>query len=152
MLVSYCCFLTCIQLSQETSKVIGYSHFFKNFPKFVVIHTVKYCSLVSEAEVDVFLELPCLLYDPMDVGNLISGSSTFSRSNLYIWKFSVHILLKPNLKDFEHNLASTWNYMIIWTFFGITLLQDWNENWSLLVLWPLLIFSSLLSDILNAVL
>ena len=85
-----------------------YSYLFKNFPRFVVIHTVKGFSVVSEAEaeVDVFLEFPCFLYDPADVGNLISGSSAFSRSSLSIWKFSVHELLKPSLKDFECYLAS----------------------------------------------
>ena len=102
-----------------------------NFPKFVVIHTVKGFLLVSEAEIDVLLEFPCFIYNLMDVGNLISGSSAFYKSSLHIWKFSVHILLKPSLKDFEHNLTSTWNEhncTIVWTFFGIALLWDWNEN------------------------
>ena len=76
-----------------------YSHLLKNFPQFVVIHTVEAFSIVKEAEVDVFLELSCFFYDPMDVGNLISGSSAFSKSSLNIWKFSVHILLKATLKD-----------------------------------------------------
>ena len=76
------------------------------FPRFVVIHIVKGCSIVNEAEVDVLPEFPCFLYDPVDVGNLISGSSAFSKSSLHIWKFSVHVLLKPSLKDFEHYLAS----------------------------------------------
>ena len=70
-----------------------------------MIHTVKGFSVVNEAEVDVFLEFPCFLNDPMNVGNLISGSSAFSKSSLYIWKFSVHVMLKPSLKDFEHKLA-----------------------------------------------
>ena len=78
----------------------------KNFPQFVVIHTVKGFSIVSEAELDVFLELPCFLHDPMNVGSLISGFSDFSKPSLYIWKFLVHMLLKPGLKDFEYNLAS----------------------------------------------
>ena len=82
--------------------MVWYSHLFKNFPQFVVIHTVKGFSIVSEAEVDVILEFSCFFYDPTDVGNLISGSSHFCKSSLYIWKFSVHVLLKPNLKDFEH--------------------------------------------------
>ena len=86
--------------------MVWYSHLFKNFPHFVVIHTVKGFSVVHEAEVDGFLEFPCFLYDPMNIGNLISGSSAFSKSRLYIWKFSVHVLLRPNLKDFEHNLTS----------------------------------------------
>ena len=99
---SNCCFLTCVQISQEAGKVVSYSHVFKNFPQFVVIHTVKGFSIVNEAEIDVFLEFSCFSYDPMDVGNLISGSSAFYKSSLYIWKFSVHVLLKSSLKDFEH--------------------------------------------------
>ena len=79
----------------------------KNFPQFVVIYIVKGVSRVNEAEVDGFLELPCFFYEPMEVGNLISGSSAFSKSSLYIWKFSVHVLLKPSLNEFEHYLAST---------------------------------------------
>ena len=86
--------------------MLWYSHLFKNIPHFVVIHTVKGFSVVSEAEVDIFLEFSCFFYDPTDVSNLISGSSAFSKSSLYIWNFSVHILLKPSLKDFEHYFAS----------------------------------------------
>ena len=86
--------------------MVWYFHLFKNFPQFVVIHTVKGFSVVNEAEVDVFLEFPCFFYDPADVGNLISGSSSFSKCIMYIWKFSVHILLKPSLKDVEHYLVS----------------------------------------------
>ena len=85
--------------------MIWYSHLFKNFPQFVVIHTIKVFSIVNKAKVDVFLESPCFFYDPMNVGNLVSGSSAFSKSSLYIRKFSIHILLKPNLKNLEHNLA-----------------------------------------------
>ena len=116
---SDCCFLTCIQVSQEQ---VRYSHFFKNFPQFVVIHTVKSFSVVIETEVDVFLEFSCFFYDLLDISNLISGSSAFSKSSLYIWKFSVHILLKPSLNDFEHYFASMWNEcscVVVWTFFGI---------------------------------
>ena len=111
-----------------------------------MIHTVKVFSLVSEAEVDVFLELLCFFCDPTDVGNLISGTSAFSKSSLYIWKFLVHVLLKPSLDDFEHYLASMWNEcncVVVWTFFGIACLWDWNENWSFPVLWPLLSFPNL---------
>ena len=82
--------------------MILYSHLLKNFPWFVVIHTVKGFGIVNKAEVDIFLELSCFFDDPMDVGNLISGSSAFSKSSLNIWKFSVHILLKPGLNNFEH--------------------------------------------------
>ena len=116
------CFWWYRQVSQETGKVVWYSHLFKNFPQFVVIHTVKSLSIVNEAEVDVFLEFPCFLYDPTNVGNLISCSFAFSKPSLYIWKFSVHILLQPSLKDFEHNLTSLGNEhncTVVWTLFGI---------------------------------
>ena len=103
---SNCCFLTCIQISQEAGKVVWYFHLFKNFPQFVVIHTVKDFSIVNEAEVDIFLELSCFLNDPTDVGNLISGSSAFSKTSLNIRKFTVHILLKPGLENFEHYFIS----------------------------------------------
>ena len=102
---SNCCFSTCIQVSQEAGKVVWYSHLLKNFPQFVVIHT-KSLAIVNEAKVDVFLEFPCFFSDPMDDGNLISGSSAFSKSSLYIWKFLVHILLKPSLENFENYFAS----------------------------------------------
>ena len=82
--------------------MVLYSHLFKNFLQFVVIHIVKGFGIVNKAEVDVFLELSCFFYDPMDVDNLISGSSAFSKSSLYILEFSVHVLLKPSLEDFEH--------------------------------------------------
>ena len=98
-----CCFLTCIQVSQEAGKVVWYSHLCRNFPQFVVIHTVKGFSILNEAEIDVFLEFSCLFYDPTNVGNLISVSSTFSKSSLYTCKFLVHVLLKPGLKDFERH-------------------------------------------------
>ena len=104
--VQFCCFLTCIQISQEAGQVVWYSHLLKNFPQFVVIHTVKDFGVVKKAEVDVFLELPCFLYDPTTIDNLISGSFAISKSSLYIWKFSVYVLLKPSLKKFEYNLAS----------------------------------------------
>ena len=86
--------------------MVLYSHLLKNFPQFVVIHTVKSFSIVNEAKVDVFLELSFFFDDPVDVGNLISGSSAFSKSILNIWKFSVHLLLKPGLENFEHYFAS----------------------------------------------
>ena len=103
------CFLTCIQISQEGGKVVWYFHLFNNFPQFVVIHTVKGFSVVSEAEVDVFLEFSCFFYDPTDIGNLTSGSSAFSKSSLNIWKFSVHVLLKPGFENIEHYFASVWD-------------------------------------------
>ena len=86
--------------------MVWYSHLFQNFPQFIVIHTVKGFSVVNEAEVDVFLELYCFFNDPMDVENLISGSSAFSKSSLNIWKFTLHILLKPGVENFEHYFAS----------------------------------------------
>ena len=92
-------FLTCIQVSQETGKVVWYSSLFKYFPLFVVINTVKGFSIVNEAEVD-FLKFTCFFYDPVDVGNLISDSSASLKPSLYIWKFLVHMLLGPNLEDF----------------------------------------------------
>ena len=85
--------------------MVWYSHLSKNSPQFVVIHIVKGFSVVSEVDV-FFFEFPCFLYDPINVDNLVSCSSTFSKSNLYIWKFFVHVLLKPSLKDFQHNLIS----------------------------------------------
>ena len=145
---SNCCFLTCIQISQEADQVVWYSHLFQNFPQFVVIHTVKSFSIVNEAEVDVFLEFSCFFYDPTNVGSLISGSSAFSKSSLNIWKFSVHVLLKPNLENFEHYFASMWdecNCTVVWTFFDIAFLWDWNENWPFPVPWPLLSFPNLLA-------
>ena len=121
---SNCCFVTCIQVSQEAGKVVWYSHLFKNFSQFVVIHTVKGFSIANEAEVDVFWEFPYFFYDPMNVSSSISAFSKFS---LYIWKFSVHILLKPSLKDFEYYLlacemctAVQWfEHFLALSFFGI---------------------------------
>ena len=131
------CFLICIQISHKAGKVIWYSHLLKNFPQFVVIHTVKGFGIVNKAEIDVFLELSCFFDDPTDVGNLISGSSAFSKSSLNIWKFVVHVLFKPGLENFEHYFASVWdecNCAVVWTFFGIAFLWDWNENWPFPVL------------------
>ena len=99
---SNCCFLTCIQISQAEGQVVWYSHLLKNFPHFVVIHTVKGFGIVNKAEVDVFMELFCFFNDPTDVGNFISGSPAFSKSSLNIWKFSVQVLFKPSLENFEH--------------------------------------------------
>ena len=103
---SNCCFLTCIQISQEAGQVVWYSHLFQNFPEFTVIHIVKGFGIVNKAEVDVFLELSCFFNDSTNVDNLISGSSAFSKSSLNIWKFTVHILLKPGLENFENYFAS----------------------------------------------
>ena len=97
---SNCCFLTCIQISQEAGQLVWYSHLFQNFPQFIVIHTVKGFGIVNKAEIDVFLELSCFFDDPADVGNLISGSSAFSKTSLNIREFMVHVLLKPGLENF----------------------------------------------------
>ena len=86
--------------------MVWYSYLFKNFPQFAVIHSVKGFSIVNEAEIDVFLEFSCFLYDLVDVGNLISGCSAFSKSSLNNWKFLVHVLLKPGLENFQHYFAS----------------------------------------------
>ena len=127
---SICCFLTCRQISQGAGQVVWHSHLFKNLPHFVVIHTVKGFGIVNKAEVDVFLEFSCFFYDATDFGSLISGSSTFSKSSLNTWRFSVHLLLKPGLENFEHYFASLWddcNCMVVRTFFGIAFLWDWND-------------------------
>ena len=143
-----CCSMSSSNFSQEADQVVWYSHLFQNFPQFIVIHTVKGFSIVNKAEIDVFLELSCFLYDPADVGSLISGSFVFSKFSLNIWKFSVYILLKTCLENFQHYFASVWdecNCVVVWTFFGIAFLWDWNENWPFPVLWPLLSFPNLLA-------
>ena len=104
----------------------------KNSTQFVVIHTVKGFGVVNKAEIDVFLECSCFFNDPTDVGNFISGFSAYSKSSLTIWKFTVHILLKTDLENFEHYFASVWdecNCAVVWNVFGIAFLWDWNENW-----------------------
>ena len=130
---SNCCFLICIQISQEAGQVVWYSHFFNNFPQFVVIHTVKGFGVVNKLEIDVFLELSCFFDDPADVGNSISCSSAFSKTSLNIWKFTVHGLLKPGMENFEHYFTSMWdecNCVVVWAFFGIAFLWNCNENLS----------------------
>ena len=127
------CFLTYIQVSQEAGKVVW--------------NPVKGFSVVNEVEVDVILEFSCFFCDPAYVGNFISGSSAFSKSSLNIWKFLVHILLKPGLEDFEHNLTSMWNKCNCGSLniLDIDLLWDCNESWLFPVLWPLLCFPNLLA-------
>ena len=129
---SNCCFLTCIQISQEAGQVVRYSHLFQNFPQFIVIHTVKDFGIVNKTEIDVLLELSLFFHDPVDVGNLISGSSAFSKTSLNIRNFMVHVLLRPGLENFERYFTSVWdecNCAVVWAFFGIAFLWDWNENW-----------------------
>ena len=145
---SNCCFLTCIQVSQEAGQVVWYSHLLQNFPQFIVIHTVKGFGIVNKAEIDVSLELSCFFHDPADVGNLISGSSAISKTSLNIRKFTVHKLLKPGLENFKHYFTTMWdecNCVVVWPFFGIAFLWDWNENWPFPVLCPLLSFPNLLA-------
>ena len=142
------CFLTCIQISLEAHQVAWYSHLFKNFPQFVVTHTVNGFGVINKSKVGVFLEFSCLFYHQTDVGNLISGSPAFSKSSLNIWKFMVHVFLKPGLENFEHYFTSVWdecNCAVVWAFFGIAFLWDWNENRPFPVLWPLLSFPNLLA-------
>ena len=103
---SNCCFLTCIQVSQEAGQVVCYFHLLQNFSQFILVHTVKGFGIVNKAEIDVFLELSCFFDDPADVGNMISGSSAFSKTSLNIWKFMVLVLLKPGLGNFEVILKS----------------------------------------------
>ena len=110
---SNCCFLTCIQISQEADQAVWYSHLFQNFQQFIVIHTVKGFGIVNKVEIYVFLELPCFSDDPADFGNLISGSSAFSKTSLNIWKFMVHILL--NFTD---------HILLAWRMLSITLLAS----------------------------
>ena len=120
----------------------------KNFPQFLVIYTINGFGIFNNAEADVFLEVSCFFYHPMDVGNLISDSSAFSKSSLNIKKFSVHVLLKTGLENFEQYFASLWdkcNCVVVWAFFGIAFLLDWNENWLFPGLWPLLSFPNLLA-------
>ena len=101
-----CCFLTCIQISQEAGEVVWYSHLSQNFPQFIVIHTVKGFDIVNKAKIDGFLKLSCFFNDSADVANLIFGSSAFSKTSLNIWKFMVHILLMPGLENFDHYFTS----------------------------------------------
>ena len=142
---SDCCFLTCVQTSQEAGQVVWYSHLFQNFLQFVVIHTVKGFGVVNKTEVEVFLELSFSMIQWMlAIWSLIA----FSKSSLYIWNFLVHVLLKPSLKDFEHYLARMWNEhncTVVWTFSGIAFLLDWNGKWLYSILWPLLSFPNLLA-------
>ena len=140
---SNCCFLTCIQISQEAGQVVWYSHLFQNFPQFVVIHTVKGFGIVNKAKIDVFLELACFFHDPMDVGNLpfqnpawTSGSSQFTYCWSLAWRLLSITLLVGEMsvivQYFEHSLVSP--------FFGTGM-----KNWPLPVLWPLLSFPNLLT-------
>ena len=144
---SNCCFLICIQVSQEAGQVVWYSHLSEFSTVYCDSHSHSF-GIVNKAEIDVFLELFCIFDHPANVGNLISGSSVFSKTSLNIWKFTVHVLLKPGLENFEHYFTSVWdewNCLVVWAFFGIAFLWDWNANWPFPVLWPLLSFPNLLA-------
>ena len=133
MSISNCCFLTCIQVSQEAGQVVWYAHLFQNFPEFIVIHTVKGFGIVNKAEIDTFLELCLFFDDPSDDGNFISAPSAFCKTSLNTWKFMVHGLLKPGLENFEHHFTSVWdecNYVVVWAFFGIAFLWEWKLTFS----------------------
>ena len=128
-----CYFLTCIQISQEADQVAWYSHLFQNFPQFIVIHTVKGFGIVNKAEIDVFLELCCFFHDPADVGNLISGSSAFSKTSMNVRKFTVHILLKPGLENFEH---LKWASLVTQMVKNLPAMQETELNpWIWKILW-----------------
>ena len=123
---SDCCFLTCLDVSQEAFEIFWYSHLFKNFP-YLVDCTESNALAQSMKQSSNFLEFSCFFHDPMDVGNLISNSSAFSKSSWYIWKFLVHLLLKLSLEDFEHQLTSMgneFNCVVVWIFFDIAFLWD----------------------------
>ena len=140
---SSCCVLTCIQISQRQVRWSGISISFRIFHSLLWSTYSKAFGIVNKAEIDVFLELSHFFDDPADVGNLTSGFSAFSKSSLNIWKFILHVLLKPGLKNFEHYFTSMWdecNRVVVWALFGIAFLWDWNENWPFPVMWPLLSF------------
>ena len=128
---SICCFMTQILVSQETGKMVWYSHLFQSFPWFIMTHTVEGFGIVDETEVDIFLEFPSFLYDPVNVGYLISGSSFLCKPSLDIWMFLVLIMLKPSTQDFRHDLTSMGNECNcpkVNTFFSMTLLGNWDED------------------------
>ena len=142
MSISNCCFLTCIQISQEAGQVAWYSHLFHNL--FVVIHTNVLVYSVKQKEM--LFWNSCFIDVPTDVDNLISVSSVFSKTSLNIWKFTVHVLLKAGLENFEYYFVSVWdeyNFAAVTAVFGIAFLWGWNENWPFPVLWPLLSFPNL---------
>ena len=142
---SNCCFLTCIHISQKAGQVVWYSHLFKNFPQFVVIHTVKSLTqLYSRSRCFSGILLLFLWFNRCWQFDLWFLCLFWIQVN--IWKFLVHILLKPSSENFEHYFASVWDehFMVVWAFFGIAFLWDWNENWPFPVLWPLLSFPNLL--------
>ena len=146
---SNCCFLTCTQVSQEAGKVFWYSHLLNNFPQFIVIHTVKGFGTVNKAEIDVFWNSLAfsMIQRVLAIWSLIS-LTFLNPAWTSIWKFRVHVLLKPGLENFEHYFATVWDEchcVVVWTLFGIAFLWDWNESWPFPDLWPQLSFPNLLS-------
>ena len=128
---SNCCFLTHRQVSRETGKMVWYSHLSKSFLHFVKIHTVRGFSVVNETEVDVYLKFSCFLCNPVNVRDLTTSSSSFSKPTWDIWKFLACIMQKPSMHDFKHDLTSMgdeYNCLMVSTFFGTTLLGNWDED------------------------
>ena len=144
---SKCCFLTCIQVSQEADKVVWYSHFLKNFPVCCDPHSQRFeCRKWRRSRC--FSGILLLFLWPNRCWQFDLWFLCLSKSRLNIWKFSVHILLKAGLENFDHYFASMWNECncaVVWAFFGIAFLWGWNENWPFPVLWPLLSFPDLLA-------
>ena len=131
---SNCCFLTCIQISQEADQVVWYSHLFQNCPQFIVIHIVKGFGIVNKAEIDIFLELSCFFDDPADVSYLISGSSAFSKTSLNVWKSQFTYCWSLAWRILSITLLACEMSAVVWAFFGIAFFWDWNENWPFPVL------------------
>ena len=142
---SNCCFFNCIQISPEACQVVWYSHLLKNFP--VCCDPVKGFVIVNKSEVDIFLEFCRFFDDPMDVSNLISGSSAFSKSslNLGISQFTCFWSLAWRNLSITLLVRDECNFVVVWAFFGIAFIWDWNENWPFPILWPLRSFLNLLS-------
>ena len=141
----YLLFLDLYTVFSGRGLVVWYSHLFQNFPQFIGIYTVKGFGIVNKAEIDVLLELSCFFDDPVDVGILISCSSAFLKP---AWTSGSSWLLKSGSENFQHYCTSMWdecNCAVVWGFFGIAFLWDWNENWHFPVLWPLLSFPNLLA-------
>ena len=171
MCISNYCFLTCIQISQEAGQVVWYSHLFQNFLQFIVIHTVKGFGIVNKPEIDVFFPGTFLLFSWSSGCSqfdfcflclfffflllfffyftlqycLVLKYINFSKTSLNIWKFTIYVLFKPGLENLSITLLACEMHAVVWAFFGIGFLWDWNENWSFTVLWPLLSFPNLLA-------
>ena len=152
MSTSNCCFLLAyIQISQEAGQVVWYSHLLKNFPQFIMIHTVKGFGIVDKAEMDVFLDILAFLMIQWMLAIWSLVPLPFLKpawTGYRTWKFMFHVLLKPGLENFEHYFTSVWeecNCVVVWAFFGIAFLWNWNENRHFSVLWPLLSFPNLLA-------